>query len=68
MVGLLSSILGGLVVGIAYYCTLILTISEHQLHDSPPQWPIIVVGGLAGFLGSLIDSYMGATVQYSGML
>ena len=31
-----------------------------------PQWPIIVIGGIGGFIGSTIDSFLGATLQYSG--
>ena len=30
------------------------------------QWPIILVGTFSGLLGSLIDSLLGETLQYSG--
>ena len=32
----------------------------------PPQWPILFIGTLSGFFGSLIDSMLGAKWQYSG--
>lgn len=66
IVGLIVSFLGGLVVGIGYYLTVIYTVDSSILALSPPQWPIILVGGIAGFLGSLIDSILGATLQFSG--
>ena len=66
--GLLFSLLGGLVIGLAYYVTLIYTVDSLQLHRSPPQWPVILWGGFAGLVGSVIDSFLGATLQYSGML
>lgn len=37
-----------------------------DLEMSAPQWPIIVFGAAAGLLGSIVDSYLGATMQYSG--
>lgn len=37
-----------------------------DLEISAPQWPIIVFGAAAGLLGSIVDSYLGATMQYSG--
>ena len=33
---------------------------------SPHQYHLIIIGGMAGFLGSMIDSLLGATLQYSG--
>lgn len=63
-VGLAASFLGGLAVGVAYFLTQLLTITD--LHLADPQWPIIVYGGVAGLLGSLLDSFLGANMQYSG--
>lgn len=68
LMGTIFSGLGGFVVGVAFYLTLILSVSEHRLSSSPAQWPIILVATLAGFLGSAIDSYLGALCQYSGKL
>lgn len=31
-----------------------------------PQWSIIIVCAFAGLAGSLVDSVLGATLQYSG--
>ncbi|XP_029019679.1 transmembrane protein 19 [Betta splendens] len=63
-IGLVSSFLGGLVVGVAYFITQLLFISD--LHLADPQWPIMVYGGVAGLLGSMLDSFLGAHMQYSG--
>ncbi|XP_031152804.1 transmembrane protein 19 [Sander lucioperca] len=63
-VGLVASLLGGLVVGAAYYVTQLLLVGDLNLAD--PQWPIIVYGGVAGLLGSMLDSFLGAHMQYSG--
>lgn len=60
------SMLGGAVVGLAHYLTIIYTVDTAVLQLSPPQWPIIVVGACGGFFGSLVDSILGATLQYSG--
>ncbi|XP_006008040.1 transmembrane protein 19 [Latimeria chalumnae] len=64
IVGLISSFLGGMVVGLAYFLTQMVFVND--LDASAPQWPLIVYGGMAGLLGSLLDSYLGATMQYSG--
>lgn len=64
MVGLASSLLGGTFVGITYFLTQLVFVND--LDISAPQWPIIAFGGLAGLLGSVIDSYLGATMQFTG--
>uniref|UniRef100_A0A8C4PK71 Transmembrane protein 19 n=1 Tax=Equus asinus TaxID=9793 RepID=A0A8C4PK71_EQUAS len=63
MVGLASSLLGGTCVGITYFLTQLVFVND--LDISAPQWPIIAFGGLAGLLGSIVDSYLGATMQFS---
>lgn len=63
-VGLLASFLGGAAVGGAFFLTQLLTVGE--LQAAAPQWPIMVYGGVAGLLGSMVDSFLGAHMQYSG--
>lgn len=62
--GLVASLLGGLAVGVAYYATQVLLVND--LNMAHPQWPILVYGAAAGLLGSLLDSFLGAHMQYSG--
>lgn len=66
-IGLFVSFLGGMVVGLAYFLTVRLTVAANVLMVSPPQWPLIVCGGMAGLFGSVVDSLLGATLQYSGL-
>jgi len=54
------------VVGFFYYILVINTIDTAVLQLAAPQWPIIVVGAFGGLFGSLLDSILGATLQYSG--
>lgn len=61
------SFLGGLTIGMSHYLSIRMVSPERALFISPAQWPIIVCGGFAGLFGSLIDSILGATIQYSGM-
>lgn len=67
IVGLIVSFLGGIVVGFAYYLTIKYTADASHILVSPAQWPIIIIGGVAGLFGSLVDSLIGATLQYSGI-
>ena len=67
VIGLLVSLIGGLVIGLGHYIALLMLVSSPVLTSAPPQWPIIIVGALGGLLGSLIDSVLGATMQYSGL-
>ncbi|GLH08756.1 Uncharacterized protein GBIM_13935 [Gryllus bimaculatus] len=65
--GLFFSIIGGAAVGLAYYVALLYCVDPDVLGASPQQWPLIVVGALAGLLGGIVDSLLGATLQYSGL-
>ncbi|XP_033219619.1 transmembrane protein 19 [Belonocnema kinseyi] len=65
--GLLVSLLGGLFVGFFHYVTVLYTVDTAILGLAAPQWPIIIAGGISGLLGSMVDSILGATLQYSGI-
>ncbi|XP_050717135.1 transmembrane protein 19-like isoform X1 [Eriocheir sinensis] len=67
IIGLVVSCLGGLVVGVGHYLTLLMLVSSPVMIAAPPQWPIVLVGAAGGLLGSIIDSLLGATMQYSGI-
>lgn len=67
-VGLAVSALGGMTVGLFDYLTILLTVDTAVLQLAAPQWPIIIVGGIGGLFGSVIDSLLGATLQYSGKM
>ncbi|XP_039617860.1 transmembrane protein 19 [Polypterus senegalus] len=64
LVGVIASFSGGLVVGLAYYFSQLIFVKD--LYLAAPQWPVVVYGGIAGLLGSMLDSFLGATMQYSG--
>ncbi|XP_043268688.1 transmembrane protein 19 isoform X1 [Venturia canescens] len=66
-VGLILSLLGGIVIGLSHYLTVLYTVDSVILQTAAPQWPIIMIGGFAGLFGSLFDSVLGATFQYSGL-
>jgi uncharacterized membrane protein len=65
--GLVFSFLGGVAVGVAYYVVLVLCVHDKWLAAAPRQWPVVLVGGLGGLVGSVVDSLLGATLQFSGL-
>ncbi|KMY99381.1 uncharacterized protein Dsimw501_GD28668 [Drosophila simulans] len=67
LLGVAVSLLGGLLVGFGYFVTVRYTVEAKMLLVSPPQWPIIVFGGIAGLFGSLLDSVLGGLLQFSGI-
>merc|ERR1719517_313835 len=64
--GLLTSFFGGLVIGVAYYVGIILSASKADLSLAPNQASIILVAGMGGLFGSILDSILGASLQFSG--
>ncbi|KAJ0176726.1 hypothetical protein K1T71_007905 [Dendrolimus kikuchii] len=65
--GTICSAVGGFLIGISQYLVILYFSDSTLWMYAPPQWPIILFGALGGFLGSLIDSLLGATIQYSGL-
>lgn len=67
LIGTIASCLGGLTVGLAFFCCdYVMVRPSSFLLEYPPQWPILVLATFAGLVGSLVDSYLGAIFQYSG--
>lgn len=64
--GLFVSFAGGVFIGIFYYLATIIFVDSESLLSSPSQFPVILLGGVAGLVGSVIDSFLGATCQFSG--
>lgn len=66
--GTLSSVGGGLTVGVAYFVSLVVFV-DFQFDPSTTllsQAHVIWIAGVSGLVGSVIDSILGATAQFSG--
>jgi hypothetical protein len=66
--GLIASVLGGMAIGLAYMLAGLLACTAGDLALAPPQWKLILVAGVGGLLGSLIDSLIGKAVGASSVL
>lgn len=70
LLGLCASIAGGAFMGLAFYVAGLVSptlfIFEHQHMAAIEQWRLIPLGLMAGLVGSVTDSVLGATLQYSG--
>lgn len=64
MLGTLASAAGGAFIGLLFWClSYFIPESPNRTQSSSPQYPMILVGLVCGFLGSLYDSILGATLQ-----
>jgi uncharacterized membrane protein len=62
-----NSLLGGAAVGAGAWISVLFSVPVPMLRRSSSQLLIIAFCTLSGLLGSLIDSFLGATLQYSGL-
>ncbi|CAM6097143.1 unnamed protein product [Calypogeia fissa] len=65
LLGLAASAAGGAFIGLTFFVAGLFTASCTGA-SAQKQWLIIIVGTVVGLLGSLFDSVLGATVQFSG--
>lgn len=64
MLGMGASVAGGLFIGTVFFVAGMLAPTTGL--PTKPQWWLVPMGLAAGLFGSVLDSVLGATVQFSG--
>jgi len=64
--GLAASVLGGMVIGLAYFVGVLMSAQAEDIALAPSQLIVVLVGGIGGLLGSVLVSLVGASLQFSG--
>lgn len=65
--GIIMGMLGGALIGLVNYISLMVFVDREVIASSPYQWPVILVGTLSGLIGPILHSLIGATLQFSGV-
>lgn len=64
--GTFASVAGGTFIGFVFWIAGFFFNSNDARYETPAQWYLVLLGAFGGLVGSLIDSLLGATLQYSG--
>lgn len=69
LLGFAASLAGGVFIGLCFYVAGLLSPGKAAVAHRPEliaELPLVLLGGAAGLLGSIIDSILGATIQFTG--
>lgn len=67
VLGTAAAAAGGTLIGLVFVVAGLFSTTNCQGHVWQSQWLALPLGTLCGLLGSVLDSFLGATAQFSGM-